>query len=136
MENLFEHSSGYWTEDIEGNKSLMLIRNTTITLFAIMVTLMILFTSAMTIRTNRPILALVKFIKEVGNGNLNLRLKRKSTYEEFSVLNRGINDMLDKINELTEESVKRQLLQKEAEYDAPQSKMDPHFLYAADQSDY
>ncbi|KTD84721.1 hypothetical protein [Paenibacillus etheri] len=30
MENLFEHSSGYWTEDIECNKSLMLIRNTTI----------------------------------------------------------------------------------------------------------
>ncbi len=160
MEKLFEHSSGYWTENIGGNKSLisyttsavsgwktvsllsfsqldkslMLIRNTTITLFAIMVTLTILFASAMTIRTNRPILALVKFIKDVGKGNLNLRLERKSTYEEFSVLNRGINDMMDKINELIEESVERQLLQKEAEYDALQSKMDPHFLFNTLQS--
>lgn len=160
MEKLFQDSSGYWTEDIGGNKnlisyttsavtgwktvsllsfsqldkSLSLIRNTTITLFAIMVTLAILFTSAMTIRTNRPILNLVKFIKDVGKGNLNLRLERKSTYEEFSVLNRGINDMLDKINELIGESVERQLLQKEAEYNALQSKMDPHFLYNTLQS--
>ncbi|NOU75276.1 hypothetical protein GC098_28485 [Paenibacillus sp. LMG 31458] len=160
MEKLFEHSSGYWTENIGDGKSLlsystsaitgwktvsllffsqldknlMLIRNTTLTLLAIMVTLTILFASAMTIRTNKPILVLVKFIKDVGKGNLNLRLERKSTYEEFSLLNRGINNMLDKINELIEESVKRQLLQKEAEYDALQSKMDPHFLYNTLQS--
>ncbi|NOU88287.1 hypothetical protein GC102_21350 [Paenibacillus sp. LMG 31460] len=160
MEKLFEHSSGYWTENIGDGKSLlsystsavtgwktvsllsfsqldknlMLIRNTTLTLLAIMVTLTISFASAMTIRTNRPILVLVKFIKDVGKGNLNLRLERKSTYEEFSLLNRGINEMLDKINELIEESVKRQLLQKEAEYDALQSKMDPHFLYNTLQS--
>ncbi|KAA1177496.1 hypothetical protein PAENI_30285 [Paenibacillus sp. B2(2019)] len=160
MEKLFEHSSGYWTENIGGGKSLIsystsdvtgwktvsllsfaqldqnlkLIRNTTLTLLAIMVTLTILFASAMTIRTNKPILVLVKFIKNVGKGNLNLRLERKTKYEEFSVLNRGINDMLDRINELIEESVKRQLLQKEAEYDALQSKMDPHFLYNTLQS--
>lgn len=160
MEKLFQDSSGYWTEEIGGNKnlisfttstvtgwktvsllsfsqldkSLSLIRNTTFTLLAIMVTLTILFASAMTIRMNRPILNLVQFIKVVGKGNLNLRLERKSTYEEFSVLDRGINNMLDKINELIEESVERQLLQKEAEYDALQSKMDPHFLYNTLQS--
>ncbi|MFD0619972.1 sensor histidine kinase [Paenibacillus sp. GCM10027629] len=160
MEKLLEHSSGYWTENIGGGKSLisystsdvtgwktvsllsfeqldknlMLIGNTTITLLAIMVTLTILFASAITIRTNKPILVLVKFIKDVGKGNLNLRLERKTKYEEFSLLNRGINDMLDKINELIEESVKRHLLQKEAEYDALQSKMDPHFLYNTLQS--
>ena len=73
-------------------------------------------------------------MKEIGNGKLDIRISRQTPYEEINVLNRGFNNMLDKINQLIDDFVKRQLLQKEAEYAALQAKVNPHFLYNTLQS--
>jgi two-component system sensor histidine kinase YesM len=160
IDRLFQHSSGHWTTELNGTKRLVtystssvtgwktvsilsfsqlnnklsLIRNTTILLLCIVIFISIIFATAFTIRTTKPILTLVKFMKEVGKGKLDLRLKRETQYEEIVVLNRGFNEMLDKINELIADSVQRQLLQKDAEYNALQAKMNPHFLYNTLQS--
>ncbi len=160
IDQLFQHSSGHWTTDLNGTKKLVaystssvtgwktvsiqsfsqldnklsLIRNTTILLLCIVIVVSIIFATAFTIRTTKPILTLVKFMKEVGKGKLDMRLKRETQYEEIVVLNRGFNEMLDKINELIADSVQRQLLQKDAEYTALQAKMNPHFLYNTLQS--
>ncbi|MCL6459243.1 MAG: hypothetical protein K6T85_14665, partial [Gorillibacterium sp.] len=155
MTSLFKGKSGHWTRNVSGNnmliaystssvtgwktvsmlpftqlnKNLSVIRNTTLVLLTIMIIVTILLASAITIRTTHPILKLVKFMKEVGKGNLDMRIDRQTEYEEIMVLNRGVNHMLDKMKDLIEDSINRQLLQKEAEYNALQAKMNPHFLY-------
>ncbi|WP_188887013.1 cache domain-containing sensor histidine kinase [Paenibacillus radicis (ex Gao et al. 2016)] len=160
LDQLFHNSAGYWTQMIEGqkmlvvystsavtgwktvnllpfthlDKNLSVIRNTTLLLLAIMIAVTIVLASVITIRASQPILKLVNFMKKVGTGNLNIRVERQTEYEEIMVLNRGVNDMLDKIKELIDDSINRQLLQKEAEYNALQAKMNPHFLYNTLQS--
>ncbi|MFF2090854.1 sensor histidine kinase [Paenibacillus sp. NPDC058174] len=160
LDQLFHDSEGYWTQKIQGqkmlvvystsavtgwktvsllpfthlDKNLSVIRNTTLLLLVIMIVVTIVLASVITIRASQPILKLVNFMKKVGTGNLNIRVERQAEYEEIMVLNRGVNDMLDKINELIEDSINRQLLQKEAEYNALQAKMNPHFLYNTLQS--
>jgi two-component system sensor histidine kinase YesM len=159
-DHLFTGTSGHWTSIVNGknmlvaystssvtgwktvsmlpftqlNNNLSVIRITTLFLLIVMIIITILLASAITIRTTQPILKLVKFMKEVGKGQLDIRIDRQTEYEEIMVLNRGINDMLDKIKELIADSINRQLLQKEAEYNALQAKMNPHFLYNTLQS--
>ncbi|UKS28302.1 histidine kinase [Paenibacillus sp. HWE-109] len=160
MESLFQDTSGYWIRTVNGtnmliaystssvtgwktvsmlpftqfNKKLSVIRDTTLVLLTIMIVITIALASIITIRTTQPILKLVAFMKEVGTGKLDIRIDRQTEYEEIMVLNRGINNMLDKMKELIADSIKQQLLQKEAEYSALQAKMNPHFLYNTLQS--
>lgn len=160
MESLFQDTSGYWTRTVNGtnmliaystssvtgwktvsmlpftqfNKKLSVIRDTTLVLLTIMIVITIVLASIITIRTTQPILKLVAFMKEVGTGKLDIRIDRQTEYEEIMVLNRGVNNMLDKMKELIADSIKQQLLQKEAEYSALQAKMNPHFLYNTLQS--
>ncbi|MBJ6364338.1 sensor histidine kinase [Paenibacillus sp. GCM10012307] len=160
LNKLFQDQTGYWTQDVGGQKMLVVystsavtgwktvsllpftrldqnlsvIRNTALLLLIIMIMIAILFASLITIRASQPILKLVNFMKKVGTGNLDIRMERNTEYEEIMVLNRGINDMLDKMKELIDDSINRQLLQKEAEYSALQAKMNPHFLYNTLQS--
>lgn len=159
-QRLFNQPSGYWIDSMNGdkilisfttssvtgwktvfilsfhqlNQKLSLIRNSTLLLICVMIVITVIFSTAVTIRTTKPIFTLVQFMKEVSKGKLDIRINRDSPYEEINVLNRGFNNMLDKITELISDLVKRQLLQKEAEYAALQAKVNPHFLYNTLQS--
>jgi sensor histidine kinase YesM len=159
-QRLYEKPSGYWIDSINGdnmlisyttssvtgwkivsllsfhqlNQKLSLIHNSTLLLICVMIVITVIFSTALTIRTTKPIITLVQFMKEVSKGKLDIRINRDSPYEEMNVLNRGINNMLDKINELISDLVKRQLLQKETEYAVLQAKVNPHFLYNTLQS--
>lgn len=160
LAGLADQPSGYWTDSINGQKVLIsyttssvtgwktlfivsfaeldhklsLIRNTTTFLLLVMIIITIFFAWTVTIRTTKPILTLVNFMKEVGKGKLEKRIDRQENYEEFNVLNKGFNTMLDKINELVTDAIKQRLLQKEAEYAALQAQINPHFLYNTLQS--
>ncbi len=82
-------------------------------------------------------------LKEAEGGNLNVRIVPETSTEEIVVLQQGINSMIARIRERTEELlqskeermlIERRLLEeelqhKEAEISALQSQINPHFLY-------
>ncbi len=83
----------------------------------------------------QPITLLVKDMKEIGERRLNFRLKLHST-NEVGILAEEINDMIDRIEEMTGNILENQtrmyaleLEKKRAEYSALQSQINPHFLY-------
>ncbi|WP_455383000.1 sensor histidine kinase [Salinispira pacifica] len=82
-------------------------------------------------------------LKEVEEGNLDVRIVPQTRTEEIVRLQQGINSMVEKIRQRTEEllqskeekmRIEKRLLQeelqhKEAEISALQSQINPHFLY-------
>ena len=82
-------------------------------------------------------------LKEVEGGNLNVKIIPRTKTEEIVILQLGINSMIEKIRERTEELLKskeermliekrlleEELQHKEAEISALQSQINPHFLY-------
>lgn len=82
-------------------------------------------------------------LKEVEIGNLDFRIVPQTKTEEIVILQRGINSMIEKIRDRTEELLKskeermliekrlleEELQHKEAEISALQSQINPHFLY-------
>jgi two-component system, sensor histidine kinase YesM len=83
----------------------------------------------------RPVAHIVKKMGEIGEKNLKQRIKLKET-NEIGIIAKDINQMLDKIENITESVFRMQtklyeteLSKKEAEFSALQSQINPHFLY-------
>jgi two-component system, sensor histidine kinase YesM len=112
------------------------------------VTVTILFLSIITVflfsrRITGSIRKTLDCLKEVERGNLSVRILPETSTEEIVILQLGINSMIHKIQERTEELLKskeermlieKRLLQeelqhKEAEINVLQSQINPHFLY-------
>lgn len=76
----------------------------------------------------RPLKDLVLAMNRFEQDNFNLRvdIKRK---DEFGIVGRSFNQMMDKINYLVSEVYQKELSQKEAEYKALKAQINPHFLY-------
>ncbi len=79
-------------------------------------------------RMMRPVQELETTMKEVGQGNLKVRANVYHA-DEIGRLSVGFNDMLGQIEELIEELVTQKLLKKEAEIEALQYQITPHFMY-------
>lgn len=77
---------------------------------------------------SKPILKLVKIMKKIKHGNLNLRANFK-TEDEIGMLGDGFNSLMDKINRLLDQIYKEQKLKRENEFRLLQSQIKPHFLY-------
>ncbi len=77
---------------------------------------------------SKPILELVKIMREIKSGNMQLRadLNEKG---EIGMLGDGFNSLMDKINGLLEEIYNEQKLKRENEFKLLQSQIKPHFLY-------
>lgn len=75
-----------------------------------------------------PILKLVKVMKDIKNGNRNLRIEINST-DEMQLLGEGFNNLMDKVKDLMEEIYYEQKLKRENEFKLLQSQIKPHFLY-------
>lgn len=111
----------------------------TASILILSIVIFILFSRAITgsIRTT------LSTLKEVEGGNLNVRVTPTTHTEEIIALQHGINSMIAKIRERTEELLRskeermliekrlllEQLQHKEAEISALQSQINPHFLY-------
>ncbi|MFH5182350.1 sensor histidine kinase [Paenibacillus sp. TAB 01] len=83
----------------------------------------------------RPVMGLVSDMKKIGNRDRGFRVKVRST-NEVGVLAYDINNMIDKMEEMTSHVVTTQarlyeaeLSKKQAEFSALQSQINPHFLY-------
>ncbi|WP_235949575.1 sensor histidine kinase [Paenibacillus glycinis] len=83
----------------------------------------------------KPAMGLVLDMKRVGGRDRSFRIKVRSTNEVGS-LARDINRMMDEMEEMTRDKLntqarlyKSELSQKQAEFSALQSQINPHFLY-------
>lgn len=84
-----------------------------------------------------PLLAIVKLMKEVQHGNLNVRFQQQFN-DEIGYLGSSFNSMIAKISDMLDQNVvlikqvyEAKLLQKEAQFNALYSQIKPHFIYNA-----
>ncbi|MDP4088281.1 MAG: sensor histidine kinase [Bacillota bacterium] len=76
----------------------------------------------------RRIKTLVKAMKQVREGNLNVSVEVKSR-DEFGELGLSFNHMTSRIHDLVETVYKIQLMEKETELRILEAQINPHFLY-------
>jgi len=82
-----------------------------------------------------PIMAIVKLMKEVENGNLSVQYKKVSN-DEIGFLGSSFNLMISKVNKMFDENTKLvkevyeyKLLQNQAQFNALYNQIKPHFIY-------
>ncbi|MDF2921857.1 MAG: sensor histidine kinase [Paenibacillaceae bacterium] len=76
----------------------------------------------------KSIRIILKGIKRLEDGNLNLRI-HVNTRDEFAVIADGLNHMVRKMKVLMAQNTEMQVKKKEAEMMVLQSQINPHFLY-------
>ncbi|KWX73590.1 sensor histidine kinase [Paenibacillus jilunlii] len=117
------------TTDMNDIKNISIIVGIGITLS--MIILVYFFLNNLT----RPVMGLVADMKRAGKRDMNFRVKVRST-NEVGALAYDINNMIDKMEEMTRDVFNTQvrlyeseLSKKQAEFSALQSQINPHFLY-------
>ena len=75
-----------------------------------------------------PIVKLTSFMKEVKTGNLSLRITPDSN-AEIAQMQTGVNEMLERLEEMIETVFNAQMREKEARFDFLMATINPHFLY-------
>lgn len=76
----------------------------------------------------KPLNKMIKIMKEVQNGNFNIKFKTRGN-NEISDLGNTLNIMIVQLNDLISREYKAVLNQREAEYHALQAQIQPHFLF-------
>ncbi len=76
-----------------------------------------------------PINVVVDAMKEITEGNLEVRIQEYSSNDEMSIVANGFNRMLDKIENLLNKVIEETERKKDAEIKLLQAQISPHFLY-------
>lgn len=76
----------------------------------------------------RPLKTLTHAMSSVNEGNMDIKVNISSS-DEVGILSRTFNAMIDRINSLIANVYSARIKQKEAELNALQSQINPHFLY-------
>lgn len=76
----------------------------------------------------RPLKKLTETMDEISEGNLDTRVSVE-TNDEIGHLSENFNNMLDHIRDLIDQLVREQILKKDAELEALQYQITPHFMY-------
>jgi two-component system sensor histidine kinase YesM len=103
-------------------------RNLTLLITLIAILISLLFFYILSTRISIPISTLTGFMKQVENGDFNVTVDSERE-DEIGQLSRSFNQMVNRIKELIEEVYLTKIKKKEAELDALQSQINPHFLY-------
>ncbi|WP_164545629.1 sensor histidine kinase [Paenibacillus albus] len=98
----------------------------TLILFCIIV--VILFSYWMYLLIQKPMKGLIKGLRQVGNGNLSIRLEHQYQ-DEFQNIFNQFNTMADRIQTLIDEVLEQTERSQHAELKQLQSQINPHFLY-------
>ena len=77
----------------------------------------------------RPFQEMITVMKKVQTGDLQARFVASGNHDEIAELGRALNDMIERLNQLIEREYKAVINQRNAEYRALQSQIQPHFLY-------
>ncbi len=76
----------------------------------------------------RPFDEMIGVMKQVETGNLQTRFLVRGN-DEIARLGRALNNMIERLNQLIDREYKAVISQRNAEYHALQSQIQPHFLY-------
>ncbi|MDO4261955.1 MAG: sensor histidine kinase [Eubacteriales bacterium] len=76
-----------------------------------------------------PILRMIRHINRIADGNYEETIPADKMYEEFRSLSAAFNHLLAEINTYHADHLEKQLLLKNAEIQALQSQINPHFLF-------
>ncbi|MDB4866801.1 MAG: Histidine kinase [Cohnella sp.] len=112
----------YLTEEINSIK----IISVRIGIILLLASVIISFYISSTI--SRPVEALVRAMRKVENGDLNVSVSLKAR-NEIGSLGHHFNHMVKRMNVLIKRVYESELVKKEAEVKALQSQINPHFLY-------
>jgi sensor histidine kinase YesM len=77
----------------------------------------------------RPITNMIKHTDRISHGHYEETISQSETFEEFRSLTDALNHMLDEVNAYHSDNLEQQMLLKNAEIQALQSQMNPHFLF-------
>jgi len=104
------------------------IREVTFRTATVCIVLVILLSIIISTGITKPLYRLIKYMKHAEEGKLDIKVIRTG-YGEVAVLERQFRGMLERINTLIKDVYQTRLKQKDAEFDALQSQINPHFLY-------
>lgn len=76
-----------------------------------------------------PIMRMIEHVNRIGEGRYEENIPSTEIYEEFNSLTNAFNHMLNEINAYHADNLEKQLLLKNAEIQALQSQINPHFLF-------
>jgi len=76
-----------------------------------------------------PISQMVAQINRIADGHFDETISSNDVYEEFDYLSTAFNHMLHKVNDYHKDNLEKQLLLKNAEIQALQAQINPHFLF-------
>lgn len=79
-------------------------------------------------RMLRQFYSILRSIRDVQSGNLDVRIEHCSN-DEMGELGTQLNTMLDRISQLMDDSIKREILVKDSEIRALQNQINAHFIY-------
>jgi two-component system sensor histidine kinase YesM len=77
----------------------------------------------------RPFQEMTTVMRQVQTGNLGARFQVSGNHGEIAELGKALNNMIERLNELIEREYKAVINQRNAEYRALQSQIQPHFIY-------
>lgn len=98
-------------------------------LIAGMVIVLAMLISAFISRTlSKPLERMTGTVKQIRDGDTQLRIQNCKE-DELGELGRSFNEMLDRIENLVSREYEAKLMLKQAEYNALQAQINPHFLY-------
>ncbi len=108
--------------------SVRVFRNIFWSSFFVLTVLLLLLSNRMIQLVLKRFYDIMDAVHLVQKGNLEVRIKETGN-DEFGELGLQINKMLDRINLLMEDSIKRELLVKDSEIRALQNQINAHFIY-------
>lgn len=104
------------------------VRNTILTISLACIFIAILVPSIFIIRFARRTNEIIRFTREVKEGDLTVRIQDPSE-DELGQIASSFNDMLDELNLYIDRVYKAEIKQKHTELAALQARINPHFLY-------
>lgn len=112
----------------ELTRDVKLTRNVTFAATLIIIVLALIISIILSFALTKPLTQLIQLMKKVQNGDLDVtfRVKRR---DEIGLLGHQFNRMLARIRQLIEDIYRIEEQKKEAELQALQSQINPHFIY-------
>lgn len=91
--------------------------------------LVLLIAFALSKAITYPVMRMIGHVNRIGEGHYDEQIPSTEMYEEFAFLTSAFNNMLNEINAYHADNLEKQLLLKNAEIQALQAQINPHFLF-------